>query len=151
MSVKVSPQTAAVIGLLLSVLFFFFFANFIIESANIWTIQFIKPTFEPLNSAFGKGYARAFAYFMVFVVSVLGSTLFMLPLRLLLGVNLTSISIALLAITPAMLVSLSNGFPTTFESFSLLVQPVVGVALTFVQRQRKPNHEINSQSPKSSA
>lgn len=151
MSVKVSPPTAAVIGLLLSVIFFFFFAHLIVESASIWAIQVVKPTFEPLNNIFGKGYARALAYTMVFVVGVLGSALFVLPVRLLLGVNLTSISIALTAIAPVMLVTMSNGVPASFESFSLLVQPVVGVALAFVYRQRRPTNDAQSQNPKFSA
>ncbi|KGM38519.1 hypothetical protein JY96_21770 [Aquabacterium sp. NJ1] len=133
-----------VIGLLLSVIFFFFFAHVIVDSASIWAIQVVKPTFEPLNNAFGKGYARTLAYSMIFAVSVLGSALFVLPVRLLLGVNPTSISISLIAIAPVLLVTLSNGVPASIESFSLLVQPVVGVALAYVQRQRRLTNAAQS-------
>lgn len=136
--IALSASKAVTVALIVTVLFFLYFAHVIAGTWDAWVITALKPLFEPMNHALGKGYVRPLLVWVLFVVSVLGVALFMLPIRLIFGATMKSVLIALVAITPVVLVTLSDGVPTRWDHWLHLSQPVVGVALAFAYRKRRP-------------
>lgn len=132
-----SIRNAILVGLLAAGMFFFYYAYAIVDGAEIWALSAMAPAFKVINASLGRSYSHLFGYTASFTIGVLGTVLFLLPIRVKWGVTSASVLALTLAIASVFLVTLADGTPRSLEALSVLVQPAFGVAILCVQRKAK--------------
>lgn len=128
---------ATLVGFIAAAFFFFYFA-YIVDGASLRAIHALAPAFKLINASIGRGYSHLLGYSVSLLIGVIGTFVFLLPIRIAWGVTPASMVACGIVIMPVALIFLFGGIPQNIEALSVSVQPLIGLALVFVQNRRRP-------------
>jgi hypothetical protein len=127
----ISKLQSAVIGLLLSFAFLYYYAYAVVGDGGVsaLVVRAIAPILKTIHAAVGVRYSHALGRIIGLSTAGLATYVFLLPYRYLVQSRAAALVLGTFAVVPTAFLSFAGGFPTSAFQLYATIQPLLGLAL----------------------